>query len=717
MRIEESEHLNKFEIAIAHEQLNSMDFILKLLKTKDLGVNNEDKLRIVLWLKEMFKRVKEYIPYVIISHAKARLGMKAEVAHDAYDYTKTDEYRSKEDTLFWMLGMDRRFLDHDLIKQYKDLREVLISKYQDVNKVDRILKDISLSKRGLFLLKGHELAVISKEEYEAYHEFAVSQTKDGKVYDQSLEMNKGDIYVIPTDTELYKDYEKHLSDLVKEKKQPEVKKPVEDIQKTNTEQISKEKKEEIPIPENTGYTEIKKSQESAQQKRIAKIATETPELLNGMCCKFTVVNSKIAKHTANSVFITMPKAKSVGKNTWLKAPFDLHDKVIELPATFIKNSRNSGIEVAIPLNYKPKIYDKELNPLINDKNEHIEIDATDMIRCFTITAIRELNVDVSNADIFIDGEAMKTIVFDQFKFAYGQDRAVVLGYNGKDESIKIPENISIKGKTIPVTEIKDGAFKENKSVKSIDIGKNITEIRDYAFMDCENLKTISLGTNIKDIGNGIFKGCRGLEDISLPGNIESIGLNIFEGCTGIKDYHIDNDSGLIKEFKGVLYKGTELYSYPAGRNDYSFKIPKRTTAIGENAFAGAQVSNVTISDSVKEIKYGAFNNCGCLNEVRIEGEDVTVGDRAFYNSSLIDIDVHKIKDLGQEALDNTPYSFSCAADYHMDDSYEDIPEIYVDSGIFYGDLADVGEQNISKTEEIMPSEQKEGLNLTPDIDM
>ncbi len=724
MRIDEQEHLNKFEIAIAHEQLSSVDFLRTLLKTKDLGVSKADRTRIFLWIREMLRKIRDYIPYVFWSHTKARFGADAEVSRDAYDYTRTDEFHTKEDTLFWMLGMDRRFLDHDLIKQYRALEAMLIDKYGDPEKVKEVLKDVSLSNRGLFLLKGNELAVVEKEAYENYREFALAQAKEGKEYDQSLEMNKGDYFVIPTDTELYKEYEKHLSDIVREKAkemEPKVEKPAPEVQKTNTEEKKPEPKtEEVQEPANTGYTDIKKSEEWAQQQRIAKIAAETPEKLNGICCKITVVNTKIAKFSKDSVFITMPKAKNVGKNTWYKSPFDLHDKVLELPSSFVKNKFKNGFEIAIPLNYKPKAYDAELKPIFDNDGVQVEIAAPDMLKCFAIKAIRELDVTVSDADIFIDGEPMKNIEFDHFKFAYGNDRAVVLGYDGKDEHVKIPENITVKGRTIPVTEIKDGAFKNNGAVKNLDIGKNVTEIRDCAFMGCKNLETVTMGECVKDVGNGVFKNCEKLTDVTLPGTIESIGSNIYEGCTAIKDLHVSSGEGLIKEFKGVLYKGTELYSYPAGRGDATFKVPKGTTAIGENAFVGCRVADVAMPDSVSKIKFSAFAGCGNLSRVCFDNEEMVVGDRAFYGSSIADIDLYKIKDLGSEALDNTPKQLMACTEYSQEADYsdyhgQDIPEIHVDEGFFYGELSDSEVQG-EKIE--IESEQKPAnlADLLPDMD-
>ena len=72
----------------------------------------------------------------------------------------------------------------------------------------------------------------------------------------------------------------------------------------------------------------------------------------------------------------------------------------------------------------------------------------------------------------------------------------------------IPDLVKIKGKKYKVTAIAPYAFKNNKKLKKITIGKNIEKIGKYAFYGCKNLKSIKIKTvklKKNSIGKNAFK--------------------------------------------------------------------------------------------------------------------------------------------------------------------------------------------------------------------
>ena len=76
-------------------------------------------------------------------------------------------------------------------------------------------------------------------------------------------------------------------------------------------------------------------------------------------------------------------------------------------------------------------------------------------------------------------------------------------------SITIQPEVTIKGKKYKVTEIAPNAFKNNKKLKKVTIGKNIKKIGKNAFYGCMNLKTIIIKTTKltkKTVGANAFKG-------------------------------------------------------------------------------------------------------------------------------------------------------------------------------------------------------------------
>ena len=83
--------------------------------------------------------------------------------------------------------------------------------------------------------------------------------------------------------------------------------------------------------------------------------------------------------------------------------------------------------------------------------------------------------------------------------------------------VTIPATVKINGKTYKVTEIKDNAFKGNKDLTQVTIGKNITKIGKNAFNGCKNLKKVIFkSTSVTKIGKCAFKGINKKAKFTLP---------------------------------------------------------------------------------------------------------------------------------------------------------------------------------------------------------
>ena len=86
-------------------------------------------------------------------------------------------------------------------------------------------------------------------------------------------------------------------------------------------------------------------------------------------------------------------------------------------------------------------------------------------------------------------------------------------------SSNIPESIAIDGKSYSVTEIAPGAFKNNKKLKKVTIGKNIRKIGSKAFFKCKNLKNIKVKTTYlkkSSVGGSAFKGIHPKAKAKVP---------------------------------------------------------------------------------------------------------------------------------------------------------------------------------------------------------
>lgn len=144
------------------------------------------------------------------------------------------------------------------------------------------------------------------------------------------------------------------------------------------------------------------------------------------------------------------------------------------------------------------------------------------------------------------------------------------------ESVNIPQNIELLPWRI---------FEGCTSLKYMVIPKKVKTIEDYAFADCTGLEDITFesmhpdgdpSTGLNRIGMNAFRNCKSLSSINLPETVKYIGNQAFRGCSGIKKLVIPRSvkavyplafadcTGLEQvTFTGEtdLYRGSNPYKY------------------------------------------------------------------------------------------------------------------------------------------------------------
>ena len=91
--------------------------------------------------------------------------------------------------------------------------------------------------------------------------------------------------------------------------------------------------------------------------------------------------------------------------------------------------------------------------------------------------------------------------------------------NNTASTLAVPDTVTVSGKEYKVTEIKADAFKNNKKLKKITIGKNIEKIGKNAFSGCKNLKNVNIKTvklTKKTVGANAFKGINAKAKVKVP---------------------------------------------------------------------------------------------------------------------------------------------------------------------------------------------------------
>ncbi len=206
---------------------------------------------------------------------------------------------------------------------------------------------------------------------------------------------------------------------------------------------------------------------------------------------------------------------------------------------------------------------------------------------------------------------------------YEFDENTLLKYKGRATSIVLPECLKI-------TTIGPFAFKNNRSLKTIDLGKAIYAINDSAFYGCGKLENVINAERVKRIGNGAFRSTS-ITNIDVS-NAEVIGSYAFGNCTNIlnimiigdtaKDTFILNDNAFYgcKNLKNISYKGTlELGSKTFGECNALTEIFSEDVELkGTEAFSGCTALKKVVLSETSNIPEKSFDGCSSLEKVKIK---------------------------------------------------------------------------------------------------
>lgn len=114
----------------------------------------------------------------------------------------------------------------------------------------------------------------------------------------------------------------------------------------------------------------------------------------------------------------------------------------------------------------------------------------------------------------------------------------------------------------------------------------------------------------------LFGAVKKLTNIDLPANVTTIGDDAFIDCTNLTRINVLEGNQDYCSEHGVLFdkKKETLITYPAGKSDNSYIIPKSVTSIKNSAFKyGEKLQSIIIPNSVTSIGSYAFANCQNLN--------------------------------------------------------------------------------------------------------
>lgn len=236
----------------------------------------------------------------------------------------------------------------------------------------------------------------------------------------------------------------------------------------------------------------------------------------------------------------------------------------------------------------------------------------------------------------------------------------VTAYKGNEEVVKIPG--SLNGH--PVSVIGVEAFKENRTIKSVEFPDGIVAIEARAFHSCTNLERAELPQGVRKIGDSAFAYCTSLKEIHLPDGIREIDDSAFAFCIDLTEIHLPDgvrvlgDSAFtycysltemqlpdsVEEFGEFLFSGCsglQMVNLPPQMEEIpdkmfagcekltSFSIPDRVHSIGERSFAGTGITMMELPNGIKSIGDQAFSECLHLESITIPDSLESIGNNPF----------------------------------------------------------------------------------------
>lgn len=200
--------------------------------------------------------------------------------------------------------------------------------------------------------------------------------------------------------------------------------------------------------------------------------------------------------------------------------------------------------------------------------------------------------------------------------------------------VVIPEEVTYKDKTYPVTAIGNYAFNNCYLLSSIILPPTITEIRAGAFSGCKGLACLDIPEGVSSIGDYALQNS-GLQSLSF--SCRQIGKDALTGLSSLETIESPYAS---TDGKCLIIDGVLRLFAPVGITEYA--IPETVHTIDSGIFSSNnELEYVTLPSGLETIRAGAFNYCNSLKQINIPSS-VKVIESSFSCNSLTKILIEDI---------------------------------------------------------------------------
>ena len=218
------------------------------------------------------------------------------------------------------------------------------------------------------------------------------------------------------------------------------------------------------------------------------------------------------------------------------------------------------------------------------------------------------------------GGTFGNLEYQPLFYQYPASTASITGWNGAPTDLVVPSTIDDPdyGEQ-EVAEIKNAAFRDCTSLKSITLPSTLTTIYSNAFEGCTSLTSITLPSSVGYIGSNAFEGCTSLTQITLPDSLEYISEGTFKGCTSLTSIALPES---LNHIEARAFEGCTSLA--------QITLPDELKYIPYEAFKGCtSLASIALPESLIFIESNAFEGCTSLTQITLPDETSIIGWETF----------------------------------------------------------------------------------------
>ena len=196
--------------------------------------------------------------------------------------------------------------------------------------------------------------------------------------------------------------------------------------------------------------------------------------------------------------------------------------------------------------------------------------------------------------------------------------------------------------TLPstVTNVQDYAFSGDKALKSVVVPEGVQSLGSYAFSGCSALEDVSLPSSLRTINSYAFQNCTSLTNLVVPSGVRSIGEGVFAGCSSLAELTIPfvgtqrGNTGTYQAHLGYMFGYNSLAGgYPA-RQYYGRSSSSGNYWTNGDRYIPFSLKKVVVTDETL-VGYGAFHNCSNITTIVLNEGVKTIGEFAFTSGAQL----------------------------------------------------------------------------------